>query len=402
MAKSKSVQLIITTAYGLESLAARELRALGYEDLTVFNGGITFRGDYTAIARCNLWLRTADRVLVCVGRFKALSFEELFEQTKALPWEDWIPEDGEFPVIGKSVHSQLFSVPDCQAIVKKAIVEKLKQKYQVHWFQETGAFYRVQVALLKDEATLTIDTSGSGLNKRGYRQLTAAAPLKETLAAAMIQISRWKPDRALIDPFCGSGTIPIEAALIGRNIAPGIQREFAAEKWPQIPSSVWEKAREEAFDSIRHNQPLGIFGFDIDPDVLSLARYHAKKAGFGLDKDLNFQQQDVRNLRSHYQYGYIISNPPYGERLMDKRAAEALYQSLPEVFEQLPTWSVYLICSHPEFEQFIGRKADKRRKLYNGRILCQYYQFYGPKPSQLKGPFAIPEENGPGPLSTPR
>ncbi len=388
----KSIQIIVTTAFGLESLVARELRALGYDGLTVYNGGVTFKADAAAVTRCNLWLRTADRVQVCVGRFNAFTFEELFEKTKALPWQDWIPEDGEFPVIGKSVHSQLFSVSDCQAIVKKAIVEKLKQHYHVQWFEETGAYYRIQVALLKNEVTLTIDTSGNGLNKRGYRQLTAAAPLKETLAAAMIQISRWKPDRALIDPFCGSGTIPIEAALIGRNIAPGINRDFAAEKWPVIPGKCWTRAREEAFDSIIHEQPLGIFGFDIDPEVLSLARYHAKKAGFGLERDLNFQQQDVRQLRSRYQYGYLISNPPYGERLMDKRAAEALYESLPAVFAELNTWSVYLICSHPEFEKFIGRKADKRRKLYNGRILCQYYQFFGPKPTQLQGPFALPEK----------
>ena len=384
----KSVQLIITTAFGLEGMAARELRALGYENLEVYNGGVAFEADYAAIARCNLWLRTADRVLIAVGRFTAMTFDELFEKTKALPWEDWIPEDGEFPVIGKSVHSQLFSVSDCQAIVKKAIVERLKKSYHVHWFQETGAFYRVQVALLKNEVTLTIDTSGNALNKRGYRQLTAAAPLKETLAAAMIQISRWRPDRALIDPFCGSGTIPIEAALIGRNIAPGINRDFAAEKWPNIPTALWRTAREEAFDSILHDQPLGIFGYDIDPQVLSLARYHAKKAGFDLDKDVKFQQRDVRELKSRYQYGYVITNPPYGERLMDKRSAEALYQDLPAVFAQIPTWSIYLICAHPEFEQFIGRKADRRRKLYNGRILCQYYQYYGPKPTQLQGPFA--------------
>lgn len=382
----KQIDLIATAAFGLESIVANELKRLGYVKLQVENGRVGFSADLNAIARCNLWLRSADRVLLKVGEFTARSFEELFEQTKALPWSDWLPENAEFPVEGKSIQSQLFSVPDCQAIVKKAIVEKMKQRYPRKWFEETGPRYRIQVALLKDRATLTIDTSGAGLHKRGYRKLSAEAPLKETLAAALVSISRWKADRALIDPFCGSGTIPIEAALLGRNIAPGLGRDFVAENWPQIPSSLWKQAREEARDSILHNQPLGIMGYDIDSAVLDLARYHAKQAG--LQNVLSFQQQDVSQLRSKYNYGYLITNPPYGERLAEMDEVEKLYRDMGNVFKDLKTWSFYIISSHPRFEQLFHRQADKKRKLYNGRIQCNYYQFYGPKPERLEGPFS--------------
>ncbi|MBP1762087.1 MAG: rRNA ((2445)-N(2))-methyltransferase, partial [Firmicutes bacterium] len=339
------------------------------------------------IARCNLWLRSADRVLIKAGEFKALSFEALFEQTKALPWDDWLPENAEFPVEGKSIQSKLFSVPDCQAIVKKAIVEKMKIRYPRKWFQEDGPKYRIQTALLKDRVTLTIDTSGAGLHKRGYRKLSAEAPLKETLAAALINISRWKADRAFIDPLCGSGTIPIEAALIGRNIAPGLDRNFAAENWTQIPAVIWRQAREEANDSILQHQPLGIMGYDLNPTVLDLARFHARQAG--LQNLVSFQQRDVRQLGSKYKYGYLITNPPYGERLADLNEAEELYRVMGEVFAKLDTWSFYIICPHPRFEELFQRKADKKRKLYNGRIQCNYFQFFGPKPEQLQGPFAI-------------
>lgn len=383
----KQVDLIATAAFGLESIVANELKKLGYENLKVENGRVDFSADCSAMARCNLWLRAADRVLLKAGEFEARTFEELFEKTKALPWPDWLPENAEFPVEGKSIQSKLFSVSDCQAIVKKAIVEKMKTRYPRKWFAETGPRYRIQVALLKDKATLTIDTSGAGLHKRGYRQLAAEAPLKETLAAALVMISRWKADRALIDPFCGSGTIPIEAALIGRNIAPGIQRAFAAEAWPQVPAETWRQAREEAQDVIISHQPLGIMGFDIDSAVLELARFHAKKAG--LNNVISFQQNDVRNLRSKYNYGYVISNPPYGERLSALTEVEKLYRSMGNVFKSLDTWSFYIICPHPRFESFFNRKADKKRKLYNGRIQCNYYQFYGPKPEKLQGPFTL-------------
>ncbi len=383
----QTVNLIATAAFGLEAVVANELKKLGYEDLQVDNGRVAFSAGLDAIPHCNLWLRSADRLLLQVGEFEALTFEELFEQTKDLPWADWIPELGEFPVEGKSIQSQLFSISDCQAIVKKAIVEQLKTKYKIKWFKETGPRYRVQVALLKNRVTLTIDTSGAGLHKRGYRQLSGDAPLKETLAAAMVHLSRWRADRALIDPLCGTGTIPIEAGLMGRNIAPGLGRDFAAEKWPQLPARLWQQARKEARDSILTNQPLGIMGFDIDGQALELARYHAKQAG--LDKFLSFQRRPVSELRSKYQYGYLITNPPYGERLSDKVQVENLYRQMGEVFKGLDTWSFYIITSHPLFEKLFNRKADKRRKLYNGRIQCNYYQFYGPKPKDMAGPFTI-------------
>lgn len=324
-----------------------------------------------------------------MGEFEALSFEELFENTKSLPWDEWLPLDANFPVEGKSIKSKLFSVSDCQAIVKKAIVEKMKSKYKVKWFEETGARYRIEVALLNDRATLTIDTSGAGLHKRGYRKLSSEAPLKETLAAALVNISRWKPDRALIDPFCGSGTIPIEAALIGRNIAPGLTRDFAAQNWLNINKKLWEKTKEEAYDLIDHQQPLGIWGYDINPEVISLSRYHAKQAG--VDKLISFQTRSVSELSSKYKYGYLICNPPYGERLSEQKEVESLYREMYEVFSRLDTWSYYIISSHPQFEKVFNRKSDKRRKLYNGRIQCTYHQYFGPKPQELKGPFGKSE-----------
>ncbi|HEX3029444.1 MAG TPA: class I SAM-dependent RNA methyltransferase [Clostridia bacterium] len=375
------IQLIATTAFGIEAVAGRELKKLGYEDQLIENGKVTFAGDENAICRTNLWLRTADRVLLKMGEFKALSFEELFERTKALPWEDWIPEDAEFPVEGKSIDSKLFSVPDCQAIVKKAVVERLKTKYKRDWFEEQGPKYRIEVALLKDMATLTIDTSGAGLHKRGYRKLVSGAPLKETLACAMILISRWNKDRILVDPFCGSGTIPIEAAMIGRNIAPGLKREFAAEAWPSIPKKLWLAAREEANDLIENERELRIHGSDIDDEVMSLARYHAKQAG--VETGIHFQRLPMSELRSRYKYGFIICNPPYGERLGEMKEIEKLYKQMGTVFNSLDSWSYYVITSHPEFEKLFGRRADKKRKLYNGRLMCNYYQFFGPPPPKM-------------------
>lgn len=381
-----NLELIATSAFGLESIVAGELKNLGYTDLKVENGKVSFPADITAVPHCNLWLRSADRLLIKVGEFEARSFTELFERTRSLPWADWIPEKAEFPVEGKSINSRLFSVSDCQAIVKKAIVEKMKVTYPCQWFEETGPRHLIQVALLKDIATLTIDTSGIGLHKRGYRQLAAVAPLKETLAAAMIIISRWKPDRAFIDPFCGSGTIPIEAALIGRNIAPGLNRDFAAEKWPLLSRKIWQSAREQARDLIDYAQPLGIMGFDIDSQVLNLARFHASQVG--LKGAISFQQQPVSSLKSKYHYGYLICNPPYGERLADKKQVESLYRQMGEAFHRLDTWSYYVLTSHPNFEGLFKRQANKKRKLYNGRIQCNYHQFFGPKPDLLAGPFA--------------
>ncbi|MDD2282878.1 MAG: class I SAM-dependent RNA methyltransferase, partial [Eubacteriales bacterium] len=306
------IQLIATAAFGLEAVVARELRNLGYTDLEVENGRVLFAADLAAIPRTNLWLRSADRVQLLLGEFAARSFDELFEGTKALPWEDWIPEDGEFPVQGKSIKSQLHSVPDCQAIVKKAVVERLKQKYKVQWFQETGPRYSIQVALLKDRATLTIDTSGAGLHKRGYRVEAGQAPIKETLAAALVQLSHWQPQRLLLDPFCGSGTILIEAALIGDNIAPGLTRRFAAEDWPQLGRAMWQEARNEASGAIEDN-PLKLQGSDIDERIIATARQNADNAGVA-DK-IHFQRRELAQVRSSVKYGCLITNPPYGERL---------------------------------------------------------------------------------------
>ena len=376
-------ELIATATFGLEAVVAQELKNMGYVDLKVENARVTFTGDLSDICRTNLWLRTADRILIKVGEFKAETFEELFEQTKALPWADWLPENAEFPVEGKSIKSKLFSVPNCQAIVKKAIVEKLKQNYNCDWFEEKGSRYRIEVALLKDMATLTIDTSGAGLHKRGYRKLGSTAPLKETLAASMILLSRWQPERVFIDPFCGSGTIPIEAALIGQNIAPGIGRNFVSEEWPVIPKQLWQTARKAAHELADYDRKLDILGQDIDGEVLSLARYHAREAG--VEEQVRFQTLPVSELRSRHKYGYIICNPPYGERLGDIAEAEQLYRQMGKVFKtHMDTWSYYVITSHEGFEKLFSRKADKNRKLYNGRIKTYYYQFFGPRPPRPK------------------
>lgn len=372
------IELIATATFGLEAVVAREVRELGYDEVTVENARVTFKADPSAVCRSNLWLRSADRVLIKMGEFPATSFEELFERTKALPWSDWIPENAKFPVEGKSVRSKLFSVPNCQAIVKKAVVESMKRRYRRQWFEETGPRYTIEVALLKDKATLTIDTSGPGLHKRGYRKLASAAPLKETLAAAMVNLSRWHPDRVLIDPFCGSGTIPIEAALIGLNKAPGLQREFAAEKWPVIPSRLWQEAREEAHDLIRPQPDLMIRGTDINKEVLSLARYHSRLAG--VEGAIHWQQLPVAELKARQKYGFIICNPPYGERLEELQTVERLYREMGQVFKTLETWSSCVLTAHRDFERLFGRRSDKNRKLYNGRIECHYYQFFGPRP----------------------
>ncbi|WP_019121011.1 THUMP domain-containing class I SAM-dependent RNA methyltransferase [Brevibacillus massiliensis] len=378
----QNVELIATATFGLESVVAEEVKRLGYEQVRVDNGKVTFSADLGAIPRANLWLRTADRVRLKVGEFQAKTFDELFEQTKGLPWADWIPENGTFPVEGKSVKSTLYSVPDCQAIVKKAVVESLKKRYKREWFSEDGPLYKIEVALLKDIATLTIDTSGAGLHKRGYREWIGTAPLKETMAAALIQLARWKPDRVLIDPFCGSGTIPIEAALIGQNIAPGMNREFASESWPVIPKTLWREARAETHDLAEYDRPMEIIGTDFDDEVLKVARRNAREAG--VDESIHFQRMEMRDLRTKKKYGCIISNPPYGERLSERAEVERLYREMGKVFGQLDTWSFYIITSDEQFEQHFGRRASKKRKLYNGNIKVDYYQFFGPRPPRPK------------------
>ncbi len=393
------IELIATAAFGLESIVARELKNLGYDNLIVENGKVTFATDELGICRTNLWLRSSDRVLLKMGSFKARTFEELFQQTKALPWEEWLPEDANFPVQGKSIKSQLFSVSDCQAIVKKAIVERLKESYSTTWFEETGPRYQIEVALLNDIVTLTIDTSGLGLHKRGYRQLAGQAPLKETLAAAMIQLSYWNKDRALIDPFCGTGTIPIEAAFIAQNRAPGLKRNFASEKWSRIPKSLWQEAWQEALDLWKRNVPLHIYGSDIDAAALILARTHAIEAG--VEDVIHFQRLPVAEVRSRFKYGHMIANPPYGERLGDVTEIEVLYRELGETFHSLENWSLHMLTTHQFPERLIGRRWDKSRKLYTGRLECHYFQFFGARPPREPFQNAVKETtNSSVPLTT--
>ena len=371
--------LIATAAMGLEALVAQEVRDLGYE-CTVENGRVLFEGDETAIARANMWLRTADRVKILVGEFKAFTFDELFEKTKKLPWENYLDETAEFPVLGKSVKSKLFSVSDCQAIVKKAIVERMKKAYKKDgWLDENGPLYRIEVGLLKDRATLTIDTTGpQALHKRGYRTGQGEAPLKETLAAALVKLTNWTPDRPLVDPFCGSGTIAIEAALIGQNIAPGFNREFVSEQWPMIDSSVWDKVRDEAEEKANYDQPLDISGYDIDHKMVNIAKENALEAGLG---DLiQFKQMQVKDFTTTKEYGVIIGNPPYGERLSDRPSVERMYKEMGEVLREYETWSVYMMTSDENFEQFYGKPATKKRKLFNGFIRTDYYQYWGKRP----------------------
>lgn len=373
-----NIELIATSTFGLEAVVKREVENLGYTDTKVENGKVTFKGDERAIAKTNLWLRSADRVLLKIGEFKATSFDELFEKTKALPWDKWITEDGKFTVTGKSIKSELYSVPDCQSIVKKAVVEKLKEKYKKEWFEETGPEFTIQVALLKDKATLTIDTSGVGLHKRGYREKALEAPLKETLAASMIQLSFWNKDRILYDPFCGSGTIAIEAAMIGKNIAPGLGRNFASEDWPMIGKDVWKEERVSALKAIDQETQLHIKASDIDKRAIEVAKENAFEAG--VDDCIDFDVKDALDVNIKDQYGVIISNPPYGERLGEKPEIEILYKGLGKKLGALDTWSIYILTSEEGFEKLYGKKSDKRRKLYNGRIKVDYYQYYGPRP----------------------
>lgn len=372
------LELIATAAFGLEAVVSRELEALGYTEQMVEDGKVTFVGDELAICRCNLWLRSADRVLIKMGSFPAAEFPALFDQTSALPWSDWLPVDAKFPVAGKSVRSKLYAVSTVQGVTKKAIVEHLKKSSNRHWFEENGPDFPIEVSILKDLATLTIDTTGPGLHKRGYREEVGPAPLKETLAAALIQLSYWKPDRLFIDPFCGSGTIPIEAALIARNIAPGLHRNFLSENWPRLPRELWKQAREEAKDKLLSKAPVLLIGQDIDGKVLKLARKHAQDAG--VSSDIDFRRDDVLELKKTRDYGVIICNPPYGERLGDKSSAEAIYDDMADAFAAFDTWSIYVLTSHPGFEHYFRRQSDRRRKLYNGRIECTYYQYFGPRP----------------------
>jgi len=374
------ISLIATCSFGLEALVARELKDLGYKQQVVENGKVTFTADLRAICRSNMWLRTADRVRLKVGEFKTTTFDDLFEQTKALPWPEIIPDNAAFPVDGKSVQSTLFSISDCQAIVKKAIVESLKNRYKTGWFKEDGPLYRIEISILRDIATLTIDTSGAGLHKRGYRQSGSGAPLRETLAAALVLIARWQPGIALIDPLCGSGTIPIEAALIGQNIAPGMNRNFAAEEWPTVPKDLWHEARRETHDLAHYDISFDLSGTDINPAAIKIARQNAVEAG--VEDLIHFQVRPLSELSSKKKYGKVICNPPYGERLGDQKDVEELYRQMGKLYDRLETWSWYTLTAHEDFERLFGKRASKRRKLYNGNIKVHYYQYFGPNPQE--------------------
>ncbi len=373
------LELIATATFGLEAVVKREIQNLGYKILKTEDGKVTYLGDERAIVRSNLWLRSADRILLKMGEFTALTFEELFQQVKGISWEELIPPDGKFTVTGTSVKSQLHSVPSCQSITKKAIVERLRDCYGIDRFEETGAEYTVKVTLLKDRATITVDTSGTGLHKRGYRTADVAAPIKETLAAAMVQLTFWKAGRLLVDPCCGSGTIPIEAAMIGRNIAPGLSREFAAEGWELIPESIWKEERQAAYRSVDYEAELRIQGSDISKKAIRAARENAIEAG--VDDCIDFHIMDISELEPGEETnGIIIANPPYGERIGDEKAIRHIYQSLKDHMKNNPGWSLFLVTTDKEAEAAImGRPADRRRKLYNGRLEVCYYQFHGKK-----------------------
>ena len=373
-------ELVVPCHFGLEAVTKREIYDLGYEITKVEDGRITFEGDAEAICRANIFLRSAERVLLQVGRFHATTFDELFEGIKALPWEEYIPKDGKFWVTkASSIKSKLFSPSDIQSIAKKAMVERMKRSYHLDWFPEDGAAYPVRIFLMKDEVMVTLDTSGDSLHKRGYRLLTSKAPLTETLAAALIMLTPWKKDRILVDPFCGSGTFPIEAAMMAANIAPGMNRTFTAEKWTNLIShQLWYDTVEEAQELVNTDIEVDIQGYDIDGEVVKAARENAKRAG--VDHLIHFQQRAVADLHHPKKYGFIITNPPYGERLEDKESVQSLYKHLGYTFRKLKNWSYYLITSYEDFEKEFGQEADKRRKLYNGMLKTNLYQYIGPRP----------------------
>lgn len=376
----KQFEYISPCHFGLEAILKRELTDLGFEITKVEDGKVTYTGDENTCARANVFLRTTERVLLKVGSFKAETFEELFENTKSIPWEEYLPKDAKFWVAkANSVSSKLFSPSDIQAIMKKAIVERMKVKYKQDWFEETGASYPLRVTILKDEVTVCIDTSGESLHKRGYRKLTSKAPITETLAAALIMLTPWNKDRILVDPFCGSGTIPIEAAMIGARIAPGLKRSFLAETWSNlIPSTSWAAAKQEAESMILTDVQMNIQGFDLDGEIIKAARQNARWAG--VDHLIHFQQKPLSELSNSKKYGFIITNPPYGERLEEKKELPELYKEMGRVFGALDSWSYYIITAYEDAQKYIGKQAEKNRKIYNGMMKTYFYQYMGPKP----------------------
>ena len=377
------IELVAPCHFGLEAVLKKEILDLGYEIVRVEDGRVTFAGDEDAICRANIFLRTAERILLKVGQLHAVTFDELFEGIKALPWENYIPSDGKFWVAkASSVKSKLFSPSDIQSIVKKAIVERLKGIYSLQWFPETGAEYPIRISFMKDEAVVCLDTTGLSLHKRGYRTMVSKAPIKETLAAALLMLTPWHKDRILVDPFCGSGTFPIEAAMMAANIAPGMNRSFTAEKWTNfVGRKYWYGAIDEANDLVDDQIETDIQGYDIDGDIIKAARQNAREAG--VDHLIHFQQRPLSELSHPKKYGFIVSNPPYGERLEEKSHLPELYTEIGDRFRELDSWSMYLITSYEDAEKYIGKKADKNRKIYNGMLKTYYYQFLGPKPPKM-------------------
>ena len=381
----EQLEFVAPCHFGLEAVLKREIYDLGYEISRVEDGRVTFLGDYEALVRANLFLRTAERILLKVGSFTAATFDELFEKTKALSWENFIPKEGKFWVAkASSVKSKLFSPSDIQSIMKKAMVERLKEVYGLSWFPEDGASFPLRVFLYKDEVTVAIDTTGESLHKRGYRKLVSKAPISETLAAALIMLTPWRENRILVDPFCGSGTFPIEAAMMAMHMAPGMNREFLAESWSHIiPKKLWYEAITEAQDLVTEPENTDIQGYDIDGDAIKVARQNAREAG--VDHLIHFQQRPVSQLNHPKKYGFLITNPPYGERLEEKEALPQLYRQIGEAMERLEDWSTYLITSYEQAERDIGKKAAKNRKIYNGMIKTYFYQFPGTKPPKKTG-----------------
>ena len=372
------IELIATAAFGLEAVVRREIEALGYKVTATEDGRVTYIGDERAIARSNLWLRSADRVYVKVGDFRARTFEELFQQTKALEWESFIPLDGSYPVVGTSVKSELHSVPACQSIIKKAVSARLGGFYMKSILPETGAMYRIRFAALKDRFLLLLDTSGAGLHKRGYRVMDVAAPMKETLAAALVQLSFYRADKELVDTCCGSGTIPIEAAMIERNIAPGLGRNFASADWDFIPSEIWKEERRAAYNAADYDKELNIRGFDINRKAIEASKENADEAGVA--EDISFFRMRMERFEPETEYGVVISNLPYGIRVGTDPEIQAIYEKFRQLMKDHPTWSFFLITSDRELEKALDRKADRRRKLYNGTIETQFYQYHGTRP----------------------
>ena len=377
-------ELIVPCHFGLEAVMKKEILDLGYEVSQVEDGRVTFIGDAEAICRANIFLRTTERVLLKVGSFHAETFEDLFQGTRAIPWEEYLPKDAKFWVAkASSIKSKLFSPSDIQSIMKKAMVERMKKAYGIDWFPENGASFPLRVFLHKDTVTVALDTTGESLHKRGYRTLTSKAPITETLAAALIMLTPWKSDRILVDPFCGSGTFPIEAAMIAANMAPGMNREFLSEDWKHlIPRKCWYDAMDEANDLVDLSVQTDIQGYDIDGDIVRAARANAKTAG--VDELIHFQQRSVSDLSHPKKYGFLITTPPYGERIEDKKNLPELYKTIGERFAALDSWSAYIITAYEDTERYFGRKADKNRKIYNGMMKTYFYQFLGPKPPRKR------------------